>query len=90
MAITVLLANGKKLAVVDVSLVNSNTVTQNVTSTVTVPSLAMVEDIVGVARLDTNNSGVTVSLAGDNRIVVTAQGVPASSTTNLKVSVLGC
>ena len=87
-------ADGKKFVIGKVQLVNSDTVAKDVTATVTIPQLCYIIDVVGYKREDTNNSGVTVKKAGEtgtasNQIVVTAQSVPASSTTYVGITVLG-
>lgn len=83
------LAEGSKLVIISTGLENTGTATANVTNTVTVPVLENIHDVVGVVREDANNSNVVVTVEKPNKIVVTAQDVPAGATTYVRVAVIG-
>jgi len=71
-------------------LANSDTVAKDVTATITIPQVNYVIDILGVNREDMNNSGVVAKVGGEtNQVVVTAQSVPAQSTTYIGLTILG-
>jgi len=89
MSWVVTLADGRKLTVVTAALVNTTTVTADVTSTIIVPIMKIVDRVIGVVRLDKNNSGVIATTAGENKVVITAQSVPAGATTQVNVAVIG-
>jgi len=89
MAIIGVLEDGKKLVSVAVTLSNSGTAAADVSSTVTVNELERITDLIGVVRKDANNSGVYVSISDPNKLSVTAQSVPAGSSTTVEIVVAG-
>jgi len=83
------LSDGKWLAWAKVQLVNTSTVTADVEATITLPNISFIESVIGVDRLDTNNSGVVAKEVPVRSIYVKAQSVPAGATTYVKVSYVG-
>ena len=80
---------GYKITIVTVTLENTGTAAADISDTITVSELKTVLHILGVVREDTNNTGIVAKPAGDNKIDVTAQSVPAGAKTTFKLVVLG-
>jgi len=73
----------------NVALVNTGTVTADVSATITLPHVVHVYSVV-VRRKDANNSGVIVKpIFGSNKVEVIAQSVPATSTTYIDLIYIG-
>ncbi len=81
---------GYTITEVIASLYNSATVTADVRGTIYVKNVQRVISVVGYVRLDANNSNIIVwRVVPPNGVDVTAQSVPATTTTYFKIVVLG-